>query len=164
MAKRKLIETAIPLDAINAACKADKDRKTGTIRNLHKWFAPMPPPAWRALLFASLVDDPADEVERARLLRLVERLVAGGGDLPDAGVVREVRKEIEKSWPDGPPTVIDPFCGGGSTLVEAQRLGCPTLGSDLNPVPALISSVLAELLPLAARERALHPDALTLDV
>ena len=44
--KKKLIEVALPLDAINAACKADKDRKTGTIRNLHKWFAPMPLPAW----------------------------------------------------------------------------------------------------------------------
>ena len=41
---RKLIEVALPLDEINAACKADKDRKTGTIRNLHKWFAPMPLP------------------------------------------------------------------------------------------------------------------------
>ena len=47
--KRKLIEVALPLEAINVACKADKDRKTGTIRNLHKWFAPMPLPAWRAL-------------------------------------------------------------------------------------------------------------------
>ena len=59
--KRKLIEVALPLDEINAACKADKDRKTGTIRNIHKWFAPMPLPAWRALLFAALVDDPEDD-------------------------------------------------------------------------------------------------------
>jgi putative DNA methylase len=42
--RRKLIEFALPLEAIDAACKADKDRKTGTIRNLHKWFAPMPVP------------------------------------------------------------------------------------------------------------------------
>ena len=63
---RKLIEVAVPLEAINAACKADKDRKTGTIRNLHKWFAPMPSPAWRALLFATLVDDPGDEPGRQR--------------------------------------------------------------------------------------------------
>ena len=34
--RKKLVETALPLEAINAACKADKDRKTGTIRNLHK--------------------------------------------------------------------------------------------------------------------------------
>lgn len=78
MAKRKLIEVALPLDAINAACKADKDRVTGTIRNLHKWFAPMPLPAWRALLFAALVDDPGEEAERDRLLRLIERLVVNG--------------------------------------------------------------------------------------
>src|SRR3954454_25070513 len=99
--RRKLIEGGIPLDAINLACKADKDRKTGTIRNLHKWFAPMPPPAWRALLFATLVDDPAEDSERERLLRLIEALVASGGDVPPATVLEEARKEISRSWPGG---------------------------------------------------------------
>ena len=75
--KRKLIEVALPLDEINAACKADKDRKTGTIRNLHKWFAPMPLPAWRALLFAALIDDPEDDNRRVYLLDVIlQRLVA----------------------------------------------------------------------------------------
>lgn len=74
MMKKKLIEVALPLEAINAACKADKDRKTGTIRNLHKWFAPMPGPAWRALLAAALLDDPPSVKDRDRLLRLIERL------------------------------------------------------------------------------------------
>ena len=82
--KKKLIEVALPLDEINAACKADKDRKTGTIRNLHKWFAPMPLPAWRALLFAALIDDPDDDNQRVYLLDLIKRLVANGADLPDA--------------------------------------------------------------------------------
>ena len=81
--KRKLIEVALPLDEINAACKADKDRKTGTIRNLHKWFAPMPLPAWRALLFAALVDDPEDDKKRVYLLDLIKRLVENGADLPE---------------------------------------------------------------------------------
>src|SRR4051794_30019137 len=94
MAKRKLIEVALPLDAINVACKADKDRKTGTIRNLHKWFAPMPLPAWRALLFASLVDDPDDEAERDRLLRLIEDLVRPGGNLPSPAVLEAAQDEI----------------------------------------------------------------------
>src|SRR3954470_19196932 len=85
--RKKLIEVALPLDAINAACKADKDRKTGTIRNLHKWFAPMPLPAWRALLFATLVDDPDTDDERDALLAMVERLVENGGDLPDPAVI-----------------------------------------------------------------------------
>ncbi len=56
--RKKLIEVALPLDAINRGCEEDKNRKTGHIRNLHKWFAPMPLPAWRAMLLASIIDDP----------------------------------------------------------------------------------------------------------
>src|ERR1700712_4385325 len=112
--RRKLIEVGLPLEEINAACKADKGRKTGTIRNLHKWFAPMPLPAWRALLFAALVDDPGDEEKRGNLLVLIKKLVATGADLPDPIVLEEARKLIEVQFPDGAPTVMDPFCGGGS--------------------------------------------------
>lgn len=145
--KKKLIEVALPLDEINAACKADKDRKTGTIRNLHKWFAPMPLPAWRALLFAALVDDPEDDNQRVYLLDLIKRLVANGADLPDPRDLEEAQAVLRKEYPSGVPTVLDPFCGGGSTLIEAQRLGLPSFGSDLNPVPALISRTLTQFLP-----------------
>jgi putative DNA methylase len=148
--KRKLIEVAVPLEAINAACKADKDRKTGTIRNLHKWFAPMPTPAWRALLFAALVDDPGDEAERARLWRLIEELVATGPVPPSKRVLERAKVEIRRSNPNGVPLVVDPFAGGGSTLIEAQRLGLSTFGSDLNPVAVLITRTLSELLPQIA--------------
>ena len=147
--RKKLIEVALPLEAIDVACKADKDRKTGTIRNLHKWFAPMPVPAWRALLFAALVDDPVDPSERGRLRRLIEDLVASGPDAPPEHVLSTARAEILRSNPDGLPTILDPFCGGGSTLVEAQQLGLPVQGSDLNPVPALISRTLSDLVPAA---------------
>ncbi len=145
--RKKLIEVALPLDEINVACKADKDRKTGTLRNLHKWFAPMPLPAWRALLFAALIDDPEDDERRAFLLDLTKRLVANGADLPNEQVVAEAQELIKAQFPGGAPVVMDPFCGGGSTLAEAQRLGLDTFGSDLNPVPALISRTLTELLP-----------------
>ena len=154
---KKLIEVALPLDEINAACKADKDRKTGTIRNLHKWFAPMPLPAWRALLFAALVDDPDDDEKRAYLLDVIKRLVANGADLPDDDTIEEARGILGAQFPDGVPTVTDPFCGGGSTLVEAQRLGLPTFGSDLNPVPVLITKTLTELLPKVHGGQPLHP-------
>ncbi|QYG91814.1 DUF1156 domain-containing protein [Iamia sp. SCSIO 61187] len=147
MYKKKLIEVAIPLEAINAACKLDKDRKTGTIRNLHKWFAPMPTPALRALIFASLVDDPEDDTERLRLMDLVSALVGSVVDTPPASVMAEVTASINDSVGSDPPTVLDPFCGGGSTLVEAQRLGLPSRGSDLNPIPVLISTVLTSLPP-----------------
>lgn len=155
--KRKLIEVALPLDEINAACKADKDRKTGTIRNLHKWFAPMPLPAWRALLFAALVDDPEDDNKRVYLLDLIKRLVASGADLPDDEVLVEARALLAQQFPAGVPTVMDPFCGGGTTLVEAQRLGLPSYGSDLNPVPALITRALTEVLPKVFGGQPLHP-------
>lgn len=154
--KRKLIEVALPLDEINAACKADKDRKTGTIRNLHKWFAPMPLPAWRALLFAALVDDPEDDNKRVYLLDLMKRLVGNGAGLPDREVLDEARDVLAKQFPDGVPTVMDPFCGGGSTLVEAQRLGLPSYGSDLNPVPVLITRTLTEILPRVVGRQPLH--------
>lgn len=153
---KKLIEVALPLDEINAACRADKDRKTGTIRNLHKWFAPMPLPAWRALLYAALIDDPGTDEERAYHLDLIRRLVAEGAELPTVETVNEARANLRKQFPSGTPLVMDPFCGGGSTLVEAQRLGLQTLGTDLNPVPALISRTLTELLPSALGRQPLH--------
>jgi putative DNA methylase len=156
--KKKLIEVALPLDEINAACKADKDRKTGTIRNLHKWFAPMPLPAWRALLFAALVDDPEDDNQRVYLLDVIKRLVANGADLPDESDVSEARALLARQYSDGVPAVLDPFCGGGSTLVEAQRLGLRTVGSDLNPVPVLITRTLTELLPSVWNHQPIHAE------
>jgi putative DNA methylase len=157
--KKKLIEVALPLDEINAACKADKDRKTGTIRNLHKWFAPMPLPAWRALLFAALVDDPEDDNQRVYLLDLIKRLVSNGADLPEGDDVEEARKVLAHQFPHELPTVWDPFCGGGSTLIESQRLGLKSKGSDLNPVPALITRTLTEILPPLIGHQPLHPEA-----
>jgi putative DNA methylase len=154
---RKLIEVGLPLEEINAACKAYKDRKVGTIRNLHKWFAAMPLPAWRALLFAALVDAPEDDNARIYLLDLIKRLVANGADLPDESDMHEARMALERQFPDGPPMVLDPFCGGGSTLVEAQRLGLSTLGTDLNPVPVLITRALTELLPKVQKGKPVHP-------
>lgn len=156
--KRKLIEVALPLDEINAASKADKGRAHGTLKNLHKWFAPMPVPAWRAMLFAALIDDPEDDNRRVYLLDLIKRLVANGADLPDEESLSEARDLIAKQFPDGPPIVHDPFCGAGSTLVEAQRLGLETLASDLNPVPVLITRTLTEVLPRVWGGQPLHPE------
>ena len=102
--KKKLIEVALPLEAINAACKADKNRKTGTVRNLHKWFAPMPPPAWRALLFAAAVDDPGSDSVRRKLFDVVEALCPSEGE-PTAEALRLARKALG-SIPSGTPTAV----------------------------------------------------------
>lgn len=147
--KKKLIEVALPLEAINIACKADKDRKTGTIRNLHKWFAPMPPPAWRALLAAALLDDPGSESERDALFELVSDLIGTESRPPNKASVAAFHERLVDQGIDL-PVVFDPFCGGGSTIVEAQHLGLPARGSDLNPIPVLITRVLTDYLPSVA--------------
>lgn len=155
--RKKLVETALPLEAINAACKADKDRKTGSIRNLHKWFAPMPVPALRALIFASLVDDPDDPDDRSALLQVVEDLVASVVSNPEPRVLDAAAKAMASSV-GTLPTVLDTFCGGGSTLIEAQRLGLPSRGGDLNPIPVLISKALTELPPMVVDRPPIHTD------
>src|SRR5713226_1243219 len=101
--KKKLIEVALPLDAINEACIEDKNRKTGHIRNLHKWFAPMPLPSWRAMLFASLIDDPGEHLsgieadcERQRLFDLVQRLSSFDA-YKDVELLSQARVEIAKA-------------------------------------------------------------------
>ncbi len=143
----KLVEVALPLEAISTASKRDKDKKTGTIKNVHKWFAPMPTPAWRALLFAALVDDPGEGPARDELLKLIEELVPDHGGAPSDAVLARAKAVLREHVGDDPPTIFDPFCGGGSTLVEAQRLGLPAAGSDLNPMPTLITRTITNLVP-----------------
>ena len=56
------------------------------------------------------------------------------------------------------PPVYDPFCGGGSIPLEAQRLGLRAYGSDLNPVPVLISKALVEIPPKFAGQPPVNPN------
>jgi putative DNA methylase len=158
---KKLIEVALPLEAINRGCEEDKNRKTGHIRNLHKWFAPMPLAAWRAMLFATIVDDPgehADPAERARLFDIIERLSAFDA-YKDKQLIKEARAEIQKALGDQPATIVDPFCGGGSTLLEAQRLGLATQASDLNPIPVLITTAICRIPPLFGNAAPINPES-----
>src|SRR5919204_1183773 len=119
---RKLIEIKLPLQEISKASVADKNRKMGTIKNLHKWFAPMPTPALRALIFASLVNDPGNDAERDELEQVIKDLVPEKGTAPNEAVLEKARKLIERDNSEL-PVVLEPFAGGGSTVVEAQRLG-----------------------------------------
>ncbi|OCB34494.1 hypothetical protein A9X02_22590 [Mycobacterium malmoense] len=156
MQKRKLIEVALPLEAINRAAAEEKSvPRKGHPATLHLWWARRPLAAARAVLFAQLVDDPSahpeefpteelQRKERDRLHKLIERLVRWE-NTRDAKLFAEAHQEILKCANGAPPTILDPFCGGGTIPLEAQRLGLATYASDLNPIPVLITRALVEL-------------------
>lgn len=157
MTKRKLIEVALPLEAINKESAREKSIRHGHPSTLHLWWARRPLAACRAVLFASLVDDPSShpdtfptdedqQRERDRLFNLIEQLVKWE-NTNNEDVLRAAREEILKSTDGNPPPVLDPFCGGGSIPLEAQRLGLEAHGSDLNPVAVLITKALIEIPP-----------------
>ncbi|MDA8332522.1 MAG: DUF1156 domain-containing protein [Candidatus Dormibacteraeota bacterium] len=172
-APRKLIEVAIPLQAINAASAREKSIRHGHPSTLHLWWARRPLAACRAVLFAQLVDDPSahpDQFptvelqadERQRLFRIIEQLVEWENSTNER-VLAMARAEIRKSMGENPPPVLDPFAGGGSIPLEAQRLGLVAQASDLNPVAVLICKALIELPAKFAGQRPLHtPEGLRL--
>lgn len=153
--RRKLIEVALPLEKINAESAREKSIRHGHPSTLHLWWARRPLAACRAVLFAQLVDDPSshpdltdEEVvrERDRLHDLIERLVVWE-NTTDEELLNEARAEIRKSCGGAPPPILDPFAGGGSIPLEAQRLGLEAHASDLNPVAVLINKALIEIPP-----------------
>jgi putative DNA methylase len=167
--KRKLIEVALPLEAINVASAIEKRIHHGHPSTLHLWWARRPLAACRAVLFASIVDDPSSNPgrfptaksvaeERTRLFGIIERLVRWENTTNEA-VLEEARTEIRRSTGGNPPPVLDPFCGGGSIPLEAQRLGLTAYGSDLNPIAVLITKGLIEIPPTFADRAPVHPDA-----
>jgi putative DNA methylase len=162
--KRMLIEVALPLDSINSGCEEDKNRKVGHIRNLHKWFAPMPLPAWRAILLASVIEDPSNTMpselaakERERLFRVIAS-VSPLDSIENIQVLNQARDAVRIATHEKLPTVVDPFCGGGSTIVEAQRLGFPAIAADLNPVPVVITTALCRSPQLFKDQWAINPE------
>jgi putative DNA methylase len=227
--RKKLIEVAIPLEAINVASAREKSIRHGHPSTFHLWWARRPLAACRAVLFASLVNDPEDDpmyginenvayTERAKLFDLIEELVqwdnsnnprvinaarleiarsiaankvadkelnddtplvANAPNLPDEQTKylpepppeytpRDIRFKMPSLRAEqvnhfliyyGPP-VLDPFAGGGSIPLEAQRLGLRAFASDLNPVPVLINKALIELPSRFMDQPPKNPDAL----
>src|SRR5690606_10304966 len=125
--------------------------------------------AARAVLFAQLVDDPSSHpdrfpteeeqrVERERLHDLIRRLVVWE-NVNDDALLREAHEEILRSTGGNPPAILDPFAGGGTIPLEAQRLGLEAHASDLNPVAVLINKALIEIPPIFAGRPPVFPDA-----
>lgn len=165
--KKKLIETSLPLEAINAASAREKSIRHGHPSTLHLYWSRKPLATARAVLFAQLVDDPASrpeefptveeqDAERARLHALMEELVVWENS-NDEPLLRRAREEIRKSNGGELPAVLDPFAGGGSIPLEAQRLGLEAHASDLNPLAVLINKALIEIPPKFAGQEPVHP-------
>ncbi|HRY49081.1 MAG TPA: DUF1156 domain-containing protein [Candidatus Paceibacterota bacterium] len=216
--KKKLIEVALPLEDINREAAREKSIRHGHPSTLHLWWARRPLAACRAVLFASLVDDPSEcvavlmadvgkrkaaekllaaqrkawetrkamfdkavafgvpassnpppgpepkledilvETERDRLFEIIRELVKWENS-NDERVLNQARAEILRSTGGHPPPVYDPFCGGGSIPLEAQRLGLEAHASDLNPVPVLINKALIEIPPRFAGKPPVNPES-----
>jgi putative DNA methylase len=186
--KKKLIEVALPLDAINKAAAYEKMPGIGPHpRGLHLWWARRPLAAARAVIFSQMVDDPsahpdifptekAQEKERLRLFRIIEDLVQWANTTNEE-VLQRARDEIWQSWrytcaanadhPDARdlfdrhrlPAFHDPFAGGGAIPLEAQRLGLESHASDLNPVAVLINKSMIEIPPRFAGQPPVNPNA-----
>lgn len=188
-APKKLIEVALPLDDINRAAVREKSIRHGHPSTLHLWWARRPLAAARAVLFAQLVNDPAwgrefgrrisetrAEAERERLFEIIRKLVQWENTNNEA-VLAEAREEIWKSWretcalnrnhpqaaelfnPEKLPAFHDPFAGGGSIPLEAQRLGLEAYASDLNPVAVLINKAMIEIPPKFAGRPPVNPES-----
>ena len=185
--KKKLIEVALPLEAINVASAREKSIRHGHPSTLHLWWARRPLAAARAVIFAQMVDDPSahpdifptekkQEKERQRLFRIIEELVKWENTTSET-VLQQARDEIWQSWrytcaenADHPrakelfdryklPGFHDPFAGGGALPLEAQRLGLESYASDLNPVAVLINKAMIEIPPKFAGKPPVNPDA-----
>lgn len=168
--KKKLIEVALPLEAINQASLEETSNPflKGHPKGL-KWWARRPLAACRGILFASLVDDPSaspstfasegeQDAERLRLFRILEELVKWG-NTNNTEVLEAARKEIRKARQGPSPRILDPFCGRGSIPLEAQRLGLDVFASDLNPVAVLIAKALMQVTFVVGNHPPVNPDA-----
>src|SRR5262245_34576136 len=185
--RKKLIEVALPLEAINVASAREKSIRHGHPSTLHLWWARRPLAAARAVIFAQMVDDPsanpdlfptekAQQKERARLFKIIEDLVQWENTTNEE-VLNRAREEIWQSWrrtcaqnADHPraselfdrnklPAFHDPFAGGGALPLEAQRLGLESYASDLNPVAVLINKAMIEIPPRFAGKPPVNPEA-----
>jgi len=185
MSRKKLIEVALPLDAINKASAREKSIRHGHPSMLHLWWARRPLAAARAVIFAQMVDDPsscpdlfltekAQEKERQRLFKIIEELVLWENTTNEV-VLEKARAEIWQSWRracaenvDHPrakelfdrhklPAFHDPFAGGGALPLEA--LGLEAYASDLNPVAVLINKAMIEIPPKFAGKPPVNSEA-----
>lgn len=166
---KKLIEVALPLPEINDASAYDKMPGIGPHpKGIHHWWARLPLPTARAVLFASVVTDPSEDpnwkdkpeaeqtAERERLFDIIRQMMQKRlHEHPE--VYAEANAEMLKYCDGKLPVVFDPFAGGGSIPLEASRMGFEAHAGDLNPVAVLLNKCNLEIIPRWANHPPINP-------
>ncbi len=167
----RLAEVDFPLSAVNDACVEENNRKTrvdsGHLSLLHSWWARRPLASCRSLLLTLLLPDPCNPLCQAEFKAVARKalqqyrrvgpkdtdlqkaLLVFVADIANWDIVRvegyvSTARELVKAAYGASPHILDPFSGGGSIPLEAQRLGCEVTASDLNPVAWLLLKVALE--------------------
>jgi len=180
MTRKKLIEVALPLEAINSESLREGYIYKGNPSSVHKWWAQRPLAAARAVIFSSLVDDPLEQgaperyvqacanlpkgknsnIEdnaRQRLFDFIEELIQWENK-DDVTIINTAKRLISLSNDGVIPTLLDPFAGGGTIPIEGQRLGLLSVAGDLNPVAVLINKSLIEIPALFNKQAPVNPE------
>ncbi|MGQ0812326.1 MAG: DUF1156 domain-containing protein [Nitrospiraceae bacterium] len=169
---KRLAEVDFPIAVVSKHAAREKSIRHGHPSTLHLWWARRPLAACRAMLLALLLPDPCDEncpdefkkQSRELLPQVVGKIKPKDQDLrhallkfigdfanwdfsTDRTYLEISRGLVKAAHGEEPPLVVDPFAGGGSIPLEALRLGCDVLASDLNPVACLLSRTLLEDIP-----------------
>jgi len=141
--KKTFIEATFPVRDVSQESAREKNIRHGHISTLHIWWARRPLAASRATIYAALVPEPKDELERIKRAEFITELCRWENSL-NPQLLERARKDILAANGGKPPKVLDPFAGGGAIPLEALRLGCETCASDLNPVAVLIEKATLE--------------------
>ncbi|WP_435101196.1 DUF1156 domain-containing protein [Halarchaeum sp. P4] len=140
------IERGFPIERVNEIAEKESRAKQyyRPVYTMHKWWARRPGCLFRAISLYSLLDDETDESE-VSVYEPGENQTLGTNGIDEADLLRAVSEvdmeDPESLWEFYPKDVrvkdkkvLDPFMGGGTSLVEASRFGAETVGYDLNPV------------------------------
>ncbi len=114
------IEDSFPIVEINRLAIPERNAFK-PIYQMHKWFARRASCVFRAILLGCMKPLPLDENGKP---------IKNGAEV----IMEEFYKDHSNDPDTNGKVVLDPFMGGGTTVVEALRLGCKVIGIDLNPV------------------------------
>ncbi|MCL5421040.1 MAG: DUF1156 domain-containing protein [Nitrospirae bacterium] len=130
----RAIEVGFPIVEINRLAEPERN-SFKPIYQMHKWFARRASCVFRAILLGAL--KPAYKEDGSPV-----------------DLMKEFYKDHSKDSDTTDKVVLDPFMGGGTTVVEALRLGCKVVGIDLNPVAWFIVKTEVEPVEIDALEAA----------